>query len=185
MSKMHLYHTGFSIISDPDIRHGRQNADFGQGFYLSPDRDFAKKWAKYSPGMETYINEYELDMEGLKVKELNRDKEWFDYIFSNRRFMDTAPEYDVVVGPIANDTIFDTLGILTAGVFDDDEALTMYMAGPEYYQVVIKTDRARENLKWLKATQLSREVMEESARQVLAERNLFIENLNSIIEEMQ
>ena len=30
-----LYHTGFSAIPSPDIRYGRKNADFGQGFYLS------------------------------------------------------------------------------------------------------------------------------------------------------
>ena len=30
---MKLYHTGTVEIPVPDIRHGRVNADFGQGFY--------------------------------------------------------------------------------------------------------------------------------------------------------
>ena len=30
-----LFHTGYQIITSPDITIGRRNADFGQGFYLS------------------------------------------------------------------------------------------------------------------------------------------------------
>ena len=37
---MRLYHTGTIAIPSPDIRRGRVNADFGQGFYLTPDADF-------------------------------------------------------------------------------------------------------------------------------------------------
>lgn len=32
---MLLYHTGYQEIREPDIHHGRKNADFGQGFYLT------------------------------------------------------------------------------------------------------------------------------------------------------
>ena len=41
-----VYHVGFDIIKEIDLKHGRSNADFGQGFYLSPDLDFSKKWAR-------------------------------------------------------------------------------------------------------------------------------------------
>ena len=37
---MILYHTGNREIKKPDIHFGRKNADFGWGFYLTPDRDF-------------------------------------------------------------------------------------------------------------------------------------------------
>ena len=43
---MHLYHTGTTPIPSPDIHHGRVNADFGQGFYLTPDADFTYRWAR-------------------------------------------------------------------------------------------------------------------------------------------
>ena len=42
---MLLYHTGFAEIPVPDLRRGRVNADFGQGFYLSDDPAFAERWA--------------------------------------------------------------------------------------------------------------------------------------------
>ena len=36
----------FEEIRSPDVHHGRKNADFGQGFYMSPDRSFSERWAK-------------------------------------------------------------------------------------------------------------------------------------------
>lgn len=38
---MKLFHTGFDEIREPDVHHGRVNADFGQGFYLTADAERA------------------------------------------------------------------------------------------------------------------------------------------------
>ena len=38
---MILYHTSDREIRNPDIHYGRKNADFGWGFYLTPDRVLA------------------------------------------------------------------------------------------------------------------------------------------------
>ena len=40
---MRLYHTGYEEIREPDIYHGRKNADFGQGFYMTADEEFASR----------------------------------------------------------------------------------------------------------------------------------------------
>ena len=56
-----LYHTGKTEIREPDIRRGRKNADFGQGFYLTPDPEFAVRWAV----PDAVVNEYELEEDGL------------------------------------------------------------------------------------------------------------------------
>ena len=53
---MRLYHTGEKEIKTLDITMGRRNADFGPGFYLTPDRDFAYRWAREN----AVVNEYEL-----------------------------------------------------------------------------------------------------------------------------
>ncbi|MBR3170225.1 MAG: DUF3990 domain-containing protein [Lachnospiraceae bacterium] len=52
---MKLYHTSNTEIRNPDIYRGRKNADFGQGFYLTPDMDFAYRWA----GKDDIVNEYD------------------------------------------------------------------------------------------------------------------------------
>ena len=35
---LRLYHAGFQVIPSPDVRYGRKNADFGQGFYLTAEK---------------------------------------------------------------------------------------------------------------------------------------------------
>ncbi len=140
---MRLYHTGKTEIRKPDIYRGRVNADFGQGFYLTSDKEFSHIWA----GRDAVINEYELDMTGLKVHRFARDMEWFQYIFANRRAKDNL-KADVVMGPVANDTIFDTLGILGSGFLSPEEALSLLMIGPEYMQIAIKSEKALSQLVW-------------------------------------
>ena len=60
---MKLYHAGKEEIRKPDLHRGRKNADFGQGFYLTPDREFDFRWAYKG----YVVNEYELDLTGLNV----------------------------------------------------------------------------------------------------------------------
>ncbi len=105
MDERILYHTGFEVIRDIDLARGRKNADFGQGFYLTEDLGFSERWARSRKGSDTVINTYRLSLEGLKVLSFERDEEWFSYIFENRSGRDPRPDYDVVTGPIANDTI--------------------------------------------------------------------------------
>ena len=51
---MKLYHTSTLEIRKPDLYRGRKNADFGQGFYLTPDWEFCRRWATGN----AVINEY-------------------------------------------------------------------------------------------------------------------------------
>ena len=139
---MQLYHTGFQEIRTPDVHHGRKNADFGQGFYLTADAAFARRWAKERLGMQTVVNTYELDTEGLSVHRFTRSREWFEYIFANRSGSPDRLEADVVIGPIANDTIYDTFGIITSGFLKEEDALRLLLIGPEYRQIALKTEKA-------------------------------------------
>ena len=40
-------------------------------------------------------------------------------------YADSHPEADVVIGPIASDTIYDTLGVLTSGVLTREQSLEL------------------------------------------------------------
>ncbi len=149
---MKLYHTGSLEIREPELRRGRRNADFGQGFYLTPDREFTYRWA----GTDAVVNEYELDEAGLNIRRFIRDEAWFSYIFHNRRAEDGL-EADVIMGPIANDTIFDTLGIISSGFLETAEALRLLMIGPAYTQVALKTEKALKQLRWIGAERIEKQ----------------------------
>ncbi len=174
---MVLYHTSQIEIPVPDIHHGRKNADFGQGFYLTPDYDFTYRWA----WQDAIVNKYELHMDGLVVHTFSRTTEWFDYIFHNRRMEDTL-EADVVIGPIANDTIFDTLGIISSGYLSSKEALEFLMIGPEYMQVAIKTSRAAEQLTWIGADKVTG--VKEYREQLKTEQKEYQAQFAAVMERM-
>ncbi len=148
---MILYHTGKQEIRNPDIHYGRKNADFGWGFYLTPDRDFTYRWAREN----AVVNEYELDENELDIYTFTRDINWFQYIFNNRRMRDSLTA-DAVIGPIANDTIFDTLGIISSGYLKPEDAVKLLMIGPEYTQVAIKTEKALRQLRFVRSEMINR-----------------------------
>ena len=158
-----LYHAGNVVIREPDIHHGRKNADFGQGFYTTDDYGFACRWVREKPGAQVIINHYELDTNGLRIKKFERDREWFEYIFANRRLRpDIYLDFDVIIGPIANDTIYETFGIITSGYLSDEEAMKLLLVGPCSHQIVLKTQRAADNLRFASSEALSGEELEEN-----------------------
>ena len=150
-------------------------ADFGQGFYLSPDREFASRWA----GADAVMNEFELDESGLLIHRFRRDEEWFSYIFRNRRVRDDLSA-DVVIGPIANDTIFETFGIISSGLLKPEDALKLLLVGPEYTQVAIKTEKAVSRLKWIQSERIVR--METSRRK--AEQEAYDVSFAQVLKEI-
>ena len=183
---MLLYHAGFDVIKEPDIHYGRKNADFGQGFYTTPDKEFAYRWAKESVGKKTIVNYYELDTDGLVVKTFDRSEEWFEYIFANRRVKpDIYAEYDLIIGPIANDTIYETFGIITSGYLSDEEAMKLMMVGDISQQIVLKTQKAADSLEFISSEVLTKEQLEAAAAKHKVEDERFQEEFAKVMESLQ
>lgn len=179
---MKLFHTSFSIVENPSITEGRANADFGKGFYLSDDKEFSKRWARRRKGMTTYLNSYELHEEGLNIKTLTQDEEWYDYIFANRRGKpDSFSKYDVIIGPIANDTLYDTWGMLTSGVLDKKECLKCLKIGNVYHQIVIKSEKALESLHFKGAEPIDESKVQEYREAVAKEEEKFQQEFARIV----
>ena len=175
---MILYHISDREIRNPDIHHGRKNADFGWGFYLTPDRDFTYRWARDN----AVVNEYELDETGLELCTFTRSINWFQYIFNNRRAKDGL-KADVVISPIANDTIFDTLGIMSSGYLKPEDALKLLMIGPEYTQVAIKSEKAAKQLQFIGSEKIERIDGEQLKAEQDAYQKAFALELEKIMEE--
>lgn len=174
---MILYHTSDREIVNPDIHYGRKNADFGWGFYLTPDKDFTYRWAREN----AVVNVYELDEEDLDIHTFGRDTEWFRYIFGNRRVKDTLTS-DVIIGPIANDTLFDTYGIITSGYLNGEDALRLLMIGPQYTQVAIKTAKAASKLRFIKSEKIEKIDPVQLKKEQEDFREKFAGELNSILD---
>jgi hypothetical protein len=182
MTDMKLYHTSNIEIKNPDVNYGRRNADFGGGFYLSDNPEFSQKWAN---DRKSIVNEYTLDLTGLTVKRFSLDTEWFEYISKNRAgYPDAFADTDVIIGPIANDTLYDTYGIITSGLVSSEDSLKLLSVGKRYIQLNIKTGKAASHLRWEGAKQLGEEEIKLSQSALREEGKEFREAFWSALREL-
>jgi len=124
-----LFHGSYLSVEKPDISFSRENVDFGKGFYTTPIREQAESWAsrfkrKHGQGI---ISVYEIDMDALpsEVKVLRFDtysNEWLDFIYACRKTKYVG-DYDIVIGGVANDKVFNALGLYESGWLDKAEAI--------------------------------------------------------------
>lgn len=156
---MLLYHASKVPVANPSPYHGRKNADMGQGFYLSPDEDFSLLWAKEG----WHINVYEFHGDGLMKVTLEIGEKWFDAIFQNRNYAhDIYAGADLIIAPIANDTLFDLVGILTSGFVPKNVCLKVLSLEPKYTQIVLKSEKSIANLHFIESRVVTKEQAEQS-----------------------
>lgn len=110
---MILYHGSNVEIVKPEVAKSRKNLDFGVGFYTTDIEAQAVKWSNRfkAKGEEGIVSVYELNDSALeKCKVLTFDHysgEWLDFIVDCRNGKD-IDDYDIIIGGIANDKVFDT-----------------------------------------------------------------------------
>lgn len=100
-----LYHGSKQIVKYPEIRMAKYNKDFYFGFYCTSFLAQAERWATRYTGIG-YINEYVYVKDSsLHMKSFNEmTEEWLDFIVACRS--GKSHNYDIVEGPMADDTIF-------------------------------------------------------------------------------
>lgn len=130
---MILYHGTNGDIESIDLTKGMHHKDFGKGFYLTPDRNtavrMAHKKARLFGGVPTLIS-YELDdavwHTDLKMKIFPERAcvEWFLFVDANRAKENTTSvhDYDMVVGPIADDGVVLQLTNYREGIYSPEQA---------------------------------------------------------------
>ena len=105
---MILYHGSNILIREIDLSMSKVGKDFGCGFYLSSDKTQALELAGYT-------------------------LEWARFVLMNRknRTRIQAHDYDIVIGPIANDAVGFQIRRLTSGLIDIDRFMEelKYMKG--------------------------------------------------------
>ena len=125
---MILYHGSYLAVDQPDLRHSRSNVDFGKGFYTTPLREQAEKWCGrfQRRKMDAVLSIYHLDetcFDTCKVLKFDSySEEWLDFILNCRTGKDTS-DYDIVIGGVANDKVFNTVELYFDNLIDKNEAL--------------------------------------------------------------
>ncbi len=146
---MILYHGSYTEIPQPDLQHSRNNVDFGKGFYTTPIYEQAVKWCgKFKRrGMDGVVSRYTFDEAAFsELKILNFEtysEEWLDFILSCRRGQDLT-DYDIVIGGVANDKVFNTVELYFDNLIDKAEAIRRLRYEKPNLQICFRTQAALE-----------------------------------------
>ena len=79
-------------------------------------------------------------------------KEWLEYVTMNRKNQ-TIPNdnYDIVIGPVANDRTMPVISLYFAGIYDIEETIKRLMPQKLCDQYTFRTDKAIKKLRFLEA----------------------------------
>jgi hypothetical protein len=157
MNKIELLHGTDHIIEVPDITKGNPKNDYGMGFYCTRLPEMAKEWA-VSEEHDGYANRYELELEGMKILNLNRDHSiltWLTVLIQNRTFNVDTPlaaefsrylqenfcvdttNYDLIVGYRADDSYFSFAQDFLSGAISYQQLCRAMYLGELGEQVVL------------------------------------------------
>lgn len=102
---MILYHASKEVVEYPEIRKTKFTKDFSWGFYCTNKYEQAVRWANRGEGtpiVNIYRYEPDKNLNILTFEEMTND--WLDFIAKCRQ--GEIHNYDIVEGPMADDTIW-------------------------------------------------------------------------------
>lgn len=157
---MILYHGSNVEINVVDFTKSRPGKDFGIGFYLSADKQQAQEMAEKKalllggvPVITSFLFDETAVLADSDVAYLRFEKyslEWGYFIKLSRENKTRLQQhsYDIVYGPIANDTVGFQLRRLNAKIINTDQFVReIQLMGGETYQYFFGTEKAIKYLR--------------------------------------
>jgi hypothetical protein len=154
---MICYHGSDTIVDMPRILEAKRPLDFGGGFYVTTSETQAKGWAikvaYRNNNQHRCVNRYEFDSSKAK-SELTvihfeaADEKWLDFICNNRSGKYTG-EYDIVIGPVADDRVYRVVVQYENGDVDKETALKNLKTETLCDQILFHTERSLEYLNYI------------------------------------
>lgn len=146
---MKVYHGSSVAVSVPEIRRGRFSKDFGEGFYCTTLLEQAKRWASRKKPSVVSVYEY-LPSVGLKVLEFTEmTDEWLDFIVNCRR--GTSHDYDIVIGAMANDQVFNYINDYVDGILTKEQFWVLAKFKKPTNQICFCSENALKCLKYIES----------------------------------
>lgn len=164
-----IYHGSDHIIKIPEFHGGKPHNDYGYGFYCTEIGDLAKEWA-VSEEHDGYANCYELDMDGLRILNLNHEYSiltWLSILIQNRTLnLDTplAAEvsrylrdnfsvdttiYDLIIGYRADDSYFSFAQDFLSGAISYQQLRKAMYLGELGEQIVLVSRRSFSAIRYI------------------------------------
>jgi len=157
-TNLQVYHGSDVLVQNPKIIQPVRALDFGNGFYTTTNieqaRSFSKRVQDRNGSSETYISVYSLKIDLIKKMNclyFNKpDKKWLDFVSANRNGTYNGIHYDIVYGPVANDTIFRTFIAYQNGVLSEKETIKRLRIRRLYNQMVFTNEKSLNCIEFVK-----------------------------------
>ena len=142
-----LYHGSRDIVELPEIRVQKFHKDFYWGFYCTEFEEQAVRWATRF-GKSGIVNVYSFDESvELSIKHFpEMSDEWLDFIAACRT--GKPHDYDVVEGPMADDTIFNYVQSFVDGEISREAFWALAKFKRPTHQISFHTAKALAALKF-------------------------------------
>lgn len=154
---MLCYHGSDTIVDSPRILEAKRPLDFGGGFYVTTNEMQAKNWAVKvayrNNSKRRCINYYDFNFEIAKkdliiIQFKKANEKWLEFICNNRSGK-TIGNYDIVMGPVADDNVYRVIVEYENGDIDKETALKKLKIEKLYDQILFHTEKSLEYLKYI------------------------------------
>lgn len=144
---MILFHGSNVAVPKPVVLTNGHYKDFGYGFYCTNSEKQAIRWALTRRNGHI-VNEYSCEIrEDLAVRTFpETDDAWLDFVVNCRRGV--PHHYDIVEGPMANDTIWNYVEDFAAGNITRAAFWELAKFSHPTHQIVFCTERALKSLRF-------------------------------------
>ena len=155
---MILYHGSNVTVSEPKLVIQNRFLDFGYGFYTTTNKvqaiGFADKVTKRRKEGTPTVSIYEIDeakaFDECSVLRFDTpDEAWLDFVSDNRAGNYSGDPYDFIYGPVANDDVYTTFTLYTAGVLTKEQTIEALKIKKLYNQLVLTSEKALAFLKFV------------------------------------
>lgn len=162
-----LYHGSDKIVDKPMFGVGKEDNDYGSGFYTTEDLEKAREWAWINGSSNSICNQYELETDGLNI--LNLDEygtlAWVAEVISHRgarteianeignriveKYKVDTSKADVIIGYRADDSYISVVEAFLNNQLTIDEVDRQFRKGDLGKQVFIKSQKAFDALSFV------------------------------------
>ena len=128
-----VYHGSIETVEQPLVHIGRDNLDFGKGFYVTDVLNQAKNH---------YLFDFDKAIAEFRHKKFERyDAEWLHFIVDCRSGKTVWKDFDFIEGGVANDSVIDTVESFISGMIDEEKALGLLAQHRPNNQICILNQR--------------------------------------------
>jgi len=144
-----VYHGSDVPIEIPRLGRSKRDKDFGKGFYTTLIIDQATRWASRfeTPCVSEYLLKLSSDLKVLEFKRMT--EEWLDLIVAFRTGKEPKEQYDIIIGPMADDQIYNAVKEYIQGVITREALWALSRFNRPTNQICFKTQKALDNVEFI------------------------------------